>query len=116
MRWTVSDVSFQLVPEDTSGSVATVEFVTPKGVVVIMGEPRQEGRVLIVGGVHISSRDIMPNDVGLVNLRTIAQAVMTEMDYDGIVVEGEVRTTGANKGHRPRPIRFARSPGSDTGR
>ena len=32
---------------------------------------------------------------------------MEEMDDDEIEVVGEIRTTGANKGHRPRPFRFS---------
>jgi CBS domain-containing protein len=114
MRWARADVSFRLVDEDTSDPVTTIEVTTPHGALLIMGEPRESGRILIAAGVHISSRGVKPNDIGIANLRLIAQAIMEELDYDEIHVEGEVRTTGAKPGRRPRPLRFARSRGSET--
>src|SRR5579863_3999242 len=112
MRWTRSEVSFRLIDEDTSDPVTTIEVATPRGTLLIMGEPREEGRILIAAGVHVSSRGVTRNQVGIANLRLIAEAIMEELDYDEIRVEGEIRTTGANPGRRPRPLRFVRSRGS----
>lgn len=107
-RWCREDVSFDVVAEDTEHPVVTVEVRVPGGAMVIMSEPEEVGRTLVVKGAHISSRGLAPNDVGIPNLRLVAEVVMEAMDYDEIEVVGEIRTTGANKGHRPRPFRFAR--------
>jgi hypothetical protein len=42
------------------------------------------------------------------DMRRVADLVMRELDYDSIIVEGAVRTTGARPGRRPRPLRFGR--------
>jgi hypothetical protein len=109
MKWQRSEISFRLVDEVTAQSVATIAVDVSGGVISIMGEPRAEGRTLVVSGVHVSAQGIVPNDVGLRNSRLIAQIVMETMDYDRMIVEGAVRSTGANPGHRPRPLRFTRS-------
>jgi hypothetical protein len=107
-RWPPSAVAFDMVMEDSSDPVVTIRFIVPGGALLIMGEPEEVGRVLIVKGTHIGAQGLKPNDVGIANLRMIAEAVMRTFDYDEIRVEGEVRTTGANRGHRPRPFRFFR--------
>ena len=107
--WTRADISFVLVDEITEHPVVTIEVVTPDGLILIMGEPREDGRTLVVERAHVSSRGIDRNDIGVRNLRLIATVIMSEMDYDDIRIEGEVRTTGANPGRRPRPFRFARN-------
>jgi hypothetical protein len=106
--WSREDVSFEVVAEDTEHPVVTVEVRVPGGVMLTMGEPEEVGRRLVAKRAHISSRGLAPNDVGISNLRLVAEVVMKEMDYDEIEVVGEIRTTGTNKGHRPRPFRFAR--------
>jgi hypothetical protein len=97
-----------MVTEDTSDPVVTLQFAVPGGALPIMGEPEEIGRVLIVKGTHVIARGFEPNEVGIANLRMIAEAIMRKFGYDEIRVEGEIRTTGANKGHRPRPFRFSR--------
>ena len=93
----------------------TIKIIIPGGSLEIMGEPELLGDVLYVKGVHISSEGIAPNDVGFANLRVIAQTILKEMNYDDIRIEGAVRTTGANPGHRPLPFRFARNRGDHDG-
>ena len=51
--------------------------------------------------------DASPNTFGRNGLKQIAKVAMERMGYDEIIIEGATRTTGANPGHRPRPIRFA---------
>jgi hypothetical protein len=108
-KWKRDAVSFSLVDEVTSDPVATIEVITPGGTMTIMGEPYPIGKILVVERIHISSRGIGPNDIGIRNLRLIADVIMEAMGYDVIRLEGAIRTTGANPGRRPRPIRFARN-------
>ena len=49
-----------------------------------------------------------PNAIGVANLYVLAQALMGKFDYDEIIVEGAVRTTGAHPGRRSRARRFFR--------
>ncbi len=107
-RWCKPDVAFTLVDDQTEDSVVTIEVRVPGGELLFMGEPEDIGRSLILRRTHVESRGIGPNGVGPNNLRLIAEVVMETMDYDEILVEGEIRTTGANPGHRPRLLRFTR--------
>ena len=106
--WSEADISFAVDYDLTSHPVVTIAIKVPSGLIMVMGEPRERGRTLVVEGVHVSSRGVGSNDVGVRNLRLIADIIMKVMDYDDIRLEGEVRTTGAYPGHRPRPIRFVR--------
>ena len=109
--WSRGDVSFEIDDTGSSDPVVTINVHTPAGTMVIMGEPKEVGRTLVVAGVHAHGQGVGPNGVGLANLRLIADVVMETLDYDELVVEGEVRTTGATPGRRPKPIRFSRGPG-----
>ena len=108
--WSSSDVTFEIDDDGTEDPVVTVEVTTPDGKIVVMGEPREDGRTLIVERTHIHGVGGGPNELGPAKLRTVAQAILERMDYDGLVIEGAVRTTGAQKGRRPKPIRFSRHP------
>jgi hypothetical protein len=79
---------------------------TPHGGFRFMAEPEIVGSTLIVRGLHI--QDARANAFGAANLQVLAQVVMERMGIDGIVVEGAIRTSGANPGRRPRAIRFTR--------
>src|SRR5271163_1020087 len=107
MTWRHSTISIEMVDEDSSDPIVTLEITTPVGVITVMADFRLMGRIVGVKGAHIESRGILPNDIGISNLRVIAQTAMD--DYDGIVIEGAIRATGANPGHRPRTLRFTRS-------
>lgn len=110
--WSADDIRFTLLDDLSVGPVATVEIGTPNGILLVMGEPRAEARSLIVSGVHMHGTGIGPNGVGPRNLRVIVDALLREMDYDDVVLEGAVRTSGANPNRRPRPIRFTRRGGA----
>lgn len=71
-----------------------------------MVEPEAQGSTLMLRFVHV--QDARPNAVGAANLAVIARALMETIGIDGLVVEGAVRTSGANPGRRPRVIRFTR--------
>ena len=67
------------------------------------------GRALVLTKLRIHGEDVRRNMFGYRRLRWLAQAVMEVMDVDELRIEGEVRTTGAGPGHRPRALRFARA-------
>jgi hypothetical protein len=100
------DIEFHLLDDLTSGPVVTVEIVTPAGVLLAMAEPEEEGHALLLRRFHMHAA-AGANAIGPGNLRRIAEVVMERMDYHELIVEGAVRTSGANPGHRPRQ-RFTR--------
>ena len=108
-RWRAEDIGFDLEDDMSEGGIATLRITTPVGQLKIMGVPSEQGKLLVLRGVHISSEGIGPGDVGLSNLNVVANRVMKGMGYDGLYIEGEVRTTGARKGIRPRPFRYTRN-------
>ncbi|MGO9742067.1 MAG: hypothetical protein ACLPN5_11240 [Roseiarcus sp.] len=109
-RWNLDEIAITLVDELSTGVIATIRVEVVGIALLIMGEIVEDRERLVVTGVHVSSRGVKPNEIGLADLRQLAQAVMEVGGYDEIVVQGALRTTGAHPGHRPRPIRFARDP------
>jgi hypothetical protein len=93
-------IEFDLVEEDE----AIVLITTPAGVIEIAGAVSVAGRVLYLDGVHIQG--LHPGAVGRAGLNAIGRKLLEEADVDKIVIQGGVRTTGCNKGRRPRPFRF----------
>jgi hypothetical protein len=104
--WKTEDISFDFVDELTSDPIMTVLVSTPAGTLRFMAEPRMQGTTLVHGCVH--AQDAHANTVGAANLRIVARALMERLSIDGLIIEGAVRTSGANPGRRPRPIRFTR--------
>ena len=104
--WLVGDLSFELIDDMTDDPVVTIVVTTPAGRLTFIAEPVSRGATLVLQGTHVQGAH--PNAVGMANLMVVAQAVMEGMGFDGLEVEGALRTTGANPGHRPRPIRFTR--------
>jgi hypothetical protein len=109
-KWNAEDVEIKLIDEASERDVATVKVSVGGAALFIMGEIREDGKRLVLGGVHVSSEGVNPNEVGVPNLRQVARAIMEIGGYDEIVVEGAVRTTGAHPGHRPGTVRFSREP------
>jgi hypothetical protein len=106
LRWSSRDILFEIVDDMTDDPVVTVRVGTPAGSLTFVAEPVVMGTTLLLRGTHV--QDGLPNKVGAGNLVLIAQALMEGMGFDGLVVEGAIRTTGANPGRRPRIMRFAR--------
>ena len=104
--WDVADIAFEIVDDMSDDPVVTLRIATPAGPLTFMAEPAMQGTTLRLTRAHV--QDAAPNTVGAGNLLVIARAVMEGMDLDGLVVEGALRTTGANPGHRPRALRFTR--------
>ncbi len=108
MRWTADQLSFEFLSDATDDPVVTIEIRFPAGTLLIMGEPEEQGRTLILRGVHIHSEENGENSFGLVILRKIAKLAMERFDYDKIEIHGTRRTTGASPGRFPKPLRFTR--------
>lgn len=104
--WAIADISFEMVNDMTDDPVVTLLVSTPKGELVFTAEPVMRGNILVLQGTH--AQGAHPGAIGTANLMVIAQAVMEGMNLDGLVVEGALRTTGANPGRRPREFRFPR--------
>ena len=108
--WQADDVDFDLIDGATDHPVVSVMIKTPLGTLELMAEPIFGERRLVLRGLHVQSDDLRANTLGPANLRRLAEIAMERLDCDEIVIEGAVRTTGAGKGRRPRPTRFARRP------
>jgi hypothetical protein len=104
--WQAADLAFDMVDDLTSDPVLTITVLTPDGGLRFMAEPELDGSTLVLHRVHVQGAGA--NAIGAANLRVLARAVMERMDVDGLVIEGAVRTTGANPGRRPAVLRFAR--------
>ena len=106
--WRAQDIEIVLIADTTDDPVMTAEIGTPAGVLRAMAEPEWIDRVIVLRGFHMHGESIGPNEFGWRQLRWLAQAAMEIFDVDEIQIEGEVRTSGARPGRRPRPLRFAR--------
>ena len=109
--WTTQDISFDFVDDMTDDPIVTLRIFTPVGPLTFMAQPVMVGTTMLLKGLH--AQDSAANTVGPGNLMVIAPpvmetSVMEGMDLDGLVIEGAIRSTGANPGHRPRDVRFAR--------
>jgi hypothetical protein len=113
--WRAEDVSFVLLDDQTSDPVVTVEITVPGGRLLAMAEPLAIGRTLVLRGLHLHGEGIDANQVDIANPKVVAHVILERMNLDELVVEGADRTTGANPGRRPRPLRFARGVGPKPG-
>ena len=114
MAWKVEDLAWLGIDEASSGGdIITARIGTPLGEIRIMAEVEiasetGTGRwLLMLRGAHIES-DAGPNTIGIADLRVVAALILREVDCHEARVEGATRTTGANPGHTPRSLRFAR--------
>ena len=104
--WGTADISFDFIDDMTADPVVTALVSTPGGLLKFMAEPEVQGTTLVLRGMH--AQDAQANAIGPGNLLVLAQALMERMGFDALVIEGAVRTSGANPGRRPRALRFTR--------
>jgi hypothetical protein len=116
-QWHRRDIRFDLALDHTDGGVATLKVMTPAGDLLFMGEPEKQGSRLIARGVHVNGANaaITAGTVGAARLLLIAQVFLEVFDYEELILEGALRTTGGRPGVRPRVMRFARRPVSHKG-
>lgn len=106
LMWVPDDLSFEIIDDMSEDPVVTIIVTTPDGIMKFMAEPEQVGTTLIMHATHIQG--LWSNAVGAGNLIVLARTLMERMEFDEIVVEGAIRTTGANPDNRPRVFRFTR--------
>jgi hypothetical protein len=104
--WTIENIAFDIIYDETDHPVVTLRVLTPAGPLRFMAEPVMQDMTMLLKGLH--AQDLKPNAVGMGKLMVIAREVMERMDFDGLVIKGAVRSTGTYPGHRPRDIRFSR--------
>ena len=116
--WTADDIVIILRHDLTDDPVVTAEIKTPDGTIWVMADLSITGDVMTLRQVHIHGHDVGSRGYGARRLLWLVQAVMEAIDVNLTIVEGASRTTGANPGRRPGPIRFQRktvAPTSGTG-
>ncbi|QYU67298.1 hypothetical protein J4558_20525 [Leptolyngbya sp. 15MV] len=109
MPWTDLVEAF-LEDDATEHPVITLRLVLRSGVVLVMAELIEADRKAIARKLHVTvlSGALRPNALGPAAVRSVALKLMEMHGYDELIVEGGVRERGADRVHRPRPIRFTR--------
>jgi hypothetical protein len=100
--WTADDITVEI--DLVEHPVMIVRITVPIGVLEVAGSISRTGRVLYIDGAHVQG--LAPGAVGRTGPNAIGRKLLEEADVDQIVIQGGARTTGRNKGARPRPIRF----------
>lgn len=115
--WTASEITFELLDDLSDDPVVTLRIGTPAGVLLAMAIPEADGNRLILRSAHINGegQGFGSGHVGMANLLVIGNAFVERFEYDELVVEGAVRTSGRRNGHRPRALRFTRRGAPDSG-
>lgn len=62
--WRRDQVGLQLREDLCAGDIVTLEVRTPAGIVLIMGEPEDVDRILVVRGVHVHSEPLHQVGIG----------------------------------------------------
>jgi hypothetical protein len=110
MRWSAADIRIDLAYGETDHPIATLIIETPEGRLLVMGVPHWRDDRLEIGRVHVQAEwGFGPNSLGPRGIRALALLVMEKLDVRDLRLAGEIRTTGAGPGHRPRPFRFTRT-------
>lgn len=94
------DVEIDVVEDDE----VIVVIGTPVGELQIVGSVSIVARVLRIERAHIQG--LHPGALGRAGLNAIGRKFLEEADVDKIIVQGGTRTTGRNKGRRPRAFVF----------
>jgi hypothetical protein len=102
--WSPDQIEVEI--DEADHPVMIVTITVPTGVLELIGSVVRVGRVLQVDGAHVQG--LSPGALGRAGLNAIGRKLLEEADVDEIVIQGGARTTGRNKGRRPRPIRFPR--------
>ncbi|CAA7611950.1 conserved hypothetical protein [Magnetospirillum sp. UT-4] len=107
--WTADDIAITLLDDLTDDPIVTAEIRTPDGVLRVMARVEGEGPTLRLCELHMHGVNVGLRQFGHQRLFALIWAVMQTLEgTDEIVIEGAVRTSGAGKGHRPRPQRYTR--------
>jgi len=97
-----SRYSFSDDPFLQEGNLKVVIGDGPKGQVRIMGTFTTEGDTLYIRGAHIEGPGA--TRVGYQDILEYGRQYGRQQGVKEVIIEGQVRTTGARPGHTPRPI------------
>src|SRR6266702_4799215 len=105
--WHAADIAIFLDGAQTDDPIVTAVIMTPVGELEVMAMVVSDRTTLTLSALHIQRSGDFVRPFGLGNLRRLADAVMEELDCDGIRIEGAARTTGSGPGRR-QILRFKR--------
>jgi len=83
---------------EREGNTVIASFKVAKGEARVIAEVMREGDTLFLRGAHIEGQGTMREAI------QAARAFGQEQGAKRVIIEGGIRTTGANPGHTPRPI------------
>lgn len=101
------DVELILDADHSEDSCLLVEVVTRDGALRFLGEMEIGANYLVVRDLHIGGDAEVR--WGWSKLRKLGRMIAEKLDVDYIEIHGAVRTTGANPGRSPRPVRLSRA-------
>ena len=87
---------------ETDGDVVELVATTPNGEIRIITGMEWEGRDLVLRGMHVDGPG--SGSLGLHTLRDLAREFGRQYFAESVIIQGGVRTTGANPGRVPRSI------------
>jgi hypothetical protein len=110
-RWRPDQITFAVDESSTDAEAGVWTFIVnvPGYTLKVMGdltEVSPDAKRIVLSGVHMEGAS--RNEIGPANLRMIGDRFCEVNGYDELVVQGGVRTTGANPGREPRRLRFKR--------
>jgi hypothetical protein len=98
------DVEIEIVDEDGAAIEAVVRVADIE--LSVITNVRMDHNTLVLYDFHIEGAGA--NTLGMTMIRRIVSRVMEREDVEYIEIRGFRRTTGANPGRVPRPLKFTR--------
>jgi hypothetical protein len=100
----------RLTLDATDHPIVTLEIEISEGTLWVMAEVAvdPENRTVLAQGLHVHGEGFESNSLGYRRLRQIVQYMLEELEYDGCIIEGGMRPTGASPGRQPKQLRFKR--------
>lgn len=108
MHLKVGEFDYVLLDDGSKGAVATIVIIVPGAKIMIIGEVEDVGGGLLVERAHIAISPPYAHVLTWGTMRAIAERILQDTGYAGIVIRGAPRTTGARPDHIPRVLGFTR--------
>jgi hypothetical protein len=105
--WSSDEITLEIKEEDIDFPTLIPNFVTPDGVISIVGTILNAGPdTLYLDGVHIGG--LAGNAIGIAGLNALGRKLLEEANVAHLIIAGSTRTSGRCEGKTPRIIRFPR--------